>query len=107
MTGRVEFFALSAEIEKMLQQGHSVRYVFDYFSMQNQFTQSYQTFLRYIHKHKSHSSEKIEKASSMQDNKKIPEKKEKQRPHIPAVREKKEAFGSGLHRPIEDVIGPL
>lgn len=52
MTGRVEFFALSAEIEKMLQQGHSAKYVFDYFSEQAKFTQSYQTFLRYIHKHK-------------------------------------------------------
>lgn len=52
MTGRVEFFALSAEIEKMLQQGHSAKYVFEYFSEQAKFTQSYQTFLRYIHKHK-------------------------------------------------------
>ena len=53
MTGRVEFFALSAEIEKMLQQGHSAKYVFEYFSEQAKFTQSYQTFLRYIHKHRN------------------------------------------------------
>lgn len=49
-TGRVEFLAISKEISKMLNLGHSAKYIFEYFNSKKKFTQSYATFLRYIHK---------------------------------------------------------
>ena len=109
MTGRVEFFALSAEIEKMLQQGHSAKYVFEYFSEQAKFTQSYQTFLRYIQKYKKlTSSDKNQIIQRTRlDNDKEYEKPKEKPVRLFSTPEKKKPFGSGLHRPVEEIIGRI
>lgn len=52
MTGRVEFNKISTEVKNMLNQQYSIKYIFNHFSEKKDFTQSYQTFLRYIHKYK-------------------------------------------------------
>lgn len=50
MTGRVEFLQIQFEIKKMIDMGHSIKYIFQYFFEQKKFTQSYPTFLRYVRK---------------------------------------------------------
>lgn len=47
-TGRVEFNAARAEIEKLREQGYSLRRIFEHLAQHGRFSQTYVTFTRFV-----------------------------------------------------------
>jgi hypothetical protein len=47
-TGRVEFNAARAEIEKLREQGYSLRRIFEHLVKRGRFSQTYVTFTRFV-----------------------------------------------------------
>lgn len=47
-TGRVEFNAAKAEIEKLREQGYSLRRIFEHLVKRGRFSQTYVTFTRFV-----------------------------------------------------------